>query len=278
MGRLREKMPVTALTFLIGTLALCGLPPLSGFYSKDAILAAACKGSPVLFGIGVVVAFLTTFYMFRLVLVVFRGRAKSDLPAHAHESPRLMTYPLIGLAIATVVAGGLGIHRFIDRQFFMAQAHVSLWPWWLDPFHHQDWGFALRQMSEELMEPLHSAPVPALCGLGAILFGFLAAWGLYRNAATDPLPKILPALCNLLRHKFYFDEFYTLLIAHTQDAMARFAGLFDDNFMAGGVRFISGGTELLGRGLRLVQSGNLQTYAFLTAAGIALALYFMLRS
>jgi NADH:ubiquinone oxidoreductase subunit 5 (subunit L)/multisubunit Na+/H+ antiporter MnhA subunit len=78
MGRLRDKMPVTALTFLIGTLALCGLFPLSGFYSKDAILAAAYEESPGLFLIGGVVAALTTFYMFRLVFVVFWGRAKSD--------------------------------------------------------------------------------------------------------------------------------------------------------------------------------------------------------
>jgi NADH:ubiquinone oxidoreductase subunit 5 (subunit L)/multisubunit Na+/H+ antiporter MnhA subunit len=133
-------------------------------------------------------------------------------------------------------------------------------------------------VAEGVIEPFHSAPGPALCGLGAFLFGLLAAWGLYRNAASDPLPESLPVLCRLLRHKFYFDEFYAWLIASTQDLTARFAASFDNLFLAGGVRFISGGTELLGRGLRLFQSGNLQTYAFLTAAGIALALYFMLRS
>ena len=277
MGRLRDKMPVTALTFLLGTLALCGLPPLSGFYSKDAILAAAYKTSPVLFGIGFAVAGLTTFYMFRLVFVVFGGRAKSNLPARAHESPRLMTYPLAGLAIASVIAGGLGISRFLDRQFYITPAQGSVGPWWLEAFSH-GWGTALRQLMEELLEPFHSAPVPVLCGVGAIVYGFLAAWGLYRNAASDPLPEALPALCRLLRRKFYFDELYAWLIAHTQDLMARFAASFDEHFLAGGVRFISGGTELLGRGLRLVQSGNLQTYAFLSAAGIALALYLMLRS
>ncbi len=278
MGRLRDKMPVTALTFLIGTLALCGVPPLSGFYSKDAILAAAYQESPVLFALGVVVAFLTTFYMFRLVFAVFWGRAKSDLPAHAHESPRLMTYPLTGLAIAAVIAGGLGIHRFMARQFIMGQGQVWHWPWWLHLFHQHDWGLSLRQLMEEALEPLHSALVPALCGLGAVLFGFLAAWKLYGNAASEPLPASLPTLCRLMRHKFYFDELYAWLIALTQDALARFAAVFDDIFVSGGVRFISGGTELLGRGLRLVQSGNLQTYALLSAAGIALALYFMLRS
>jgi NADH-quinone oxidoreductase subunit L len=277
MGRLRDKMPVTAMTFLIGTLALCGLPPLSGFYSKDAILDAAYIKSPVLFGIGIAVAALTTFYMFRLIFAVFWGRAKSALPAHAHESPRLMTYPLMALAIASVIAGGLGIQRVIELQFFMAPPNVTVQPWWLSLFLH-DVPSALRQFKAEALEPLHTAPVPMLCGLGAILYGFLCAWGLYRNADSDPLPKSLPTLCRVLRNKFYFDELYAWLIARTQDLMARFAAWFDGLFLAGGVRFISGGTELLGRGLRLAQSGNLQTYAFLTAAGIALALYFMLRS
>jgi NADH:ubiquinone oxidoreductase subunit 5 (subunit L)/multisubunit Na+/H+ antiporter MnhA subunit len=136
----------------------------------------------------------------------------------------------------------------------------------------------MSELKEAVLEPLNSAPVPMLCGLGAIALGFLAAWGLYRNADSDPLPKTLPTLCRVLRNKFYFDELYAWLIACTQDLMARGAAFFDRYFLAGGVRFISGGTELLGRGLRLAQSGNLQAYAFLTAAGIALALYLMLRS
>jgi NADH-quinone oxidoreductase subunit L len=299
MGRLRDKMPVTALTFLLGTLALCGLPPLSGFYSKDAILAAAWKESPVLFGIGLTVAALTTFYMFRLVFVVFGGRAKSGLPAHAHESPRMMTYPLIALAVASVIAGVLGIQQFLDRQFFMAQELASPLPWWLVLVDNNSasalrllranvmfellgptggWRPALWELRAEALEPFRTAPGVVLCGLGAVVMGFLGAWGLYRNAASDPLPEKLPALCRLLRNKFYFDEFYAWLIAHTQDLMARLIAAFDAGFLAGGVRFISGGTELFGRGLRLVQSGNLQTYAFLSAAGIALALYLMLRS
>jgi NADH-quinone oxidoreductase subunit L len=257
MGRLKDKMPVTALTFLIGTLALCGVPPLSGFYSKDAILSAAYARSPVLFGIGVVVAFLTTFYMFRLVFVVFWGKAKSGLPAHAHESPPVMTTPLGILAIASVVAGVIGIEQFVGRQFFATEEHLS---------------FAAR-----LVEPFSKAPIPAFCGLGAVVCGFLAAWGLYGNAASDPLPVRLPAVCRVLRNKFYFDELYAFLIALTQDAMAKVANVFDQEIVAGLVRLVQGGTELIGRELRLVQTGNLQTYSFLFAAGAAAALYFMFR-
>jgi NADH-quinone oxidoreductase subunit L len=278
MGRLKDKMPVTALAFLIGTLALCGVPPLSGFYSKDAILAAAWTESPLLFGIGLTVAFLTTFYMFRLVLTVFWGRAKTDPATHAHESPRIMTNPLVVLAVASVIAGGLGIQRLVERQYVAAPGHEALWPWWLFPFQHNDWASALRHLTEDLLEPFHSALGPALCGLGAVLLGFVAAWGLYRHAASDPLPHMIPTFSRWMRHKFYFDEVYAWLIAITQDAVARSAAFFDRVFVAGGVRFISGGTELLGRGLRLAQSGNLQTYALLSVAGIAVVLYFMLRS
>src|SRR3984885_11955925 len=102
MGALRKKMPVTFWTFMAGTLALCGLWPFSGFYSKDGILAAAFGANMGLFALGEFVAFLTTFYMFRLFFVAFLGASKSDLPAHAHESPPLMTMPLVVLAIASV--------------------------------------------------------------------------------------------------------------------------------------------------------------------------------
>jgi NADH-quinone oxidoreductase subunit L len=251
---------------------------LSGFYSKDAILAAAWTESPFLFGVGLIVAFLTTFYMFRLVLTVFWGRAKTDPAMRAHESPRIMTNPLVGLAVASVIAGGLGIQRFVERQYVVAPGQEALWPWWLYPFQHHGWGSALRHLTEEALEPFHSAPGPALCGLGAILLGFVAAWGLYRHAASDPLPDMIPTFSRWMRNKFYFDELYAWLIAGTQDAVAQFAAFFDDIFVAGGVRFISGGTELLGRGLRLAQSGNLQTYALLSVAGIAVVLYFMLCS
>ena len=105
MGALKERMPKTFWTFLFGTLALAGVWPLSGFYSKDEVLATAGHSNGVLFGIAVFVAVLTTFYMFRLVFVVFYGPGKSDAASHAYESPPVMTVPLIVLAVPTVVAG-----------------------------------------------------------------------------------------------------------------------------------------------------------------------------
>jgi len=277
MGRLKDKMPVTAWTFLIGTLALCGVPPLSGFYSKDAIIGAAWEENPLLFGIAVVVAFLTTFYMFRLVFVVFWGKAKSDLPSHAHESPRLMTYPLVVLAIASLVGGGLGIYQYLDHQLDLTHQHLAVWPWWLSPSLH-DVKAAVHQVGHEMLEPFRESPVAVGCGLAAIIFGFLAARGLYVNAGADPLPNVLPSVTRWMRRKFYFDEIYAVIIASTHDALATFVGAFDQYFLSGGIRLIAGGTELFGRGLRLFQSGNLQIYALLSAAGIALVFYFLLRT
>src|SRR5208282_962394 len=125
MGNLRKKMPITFLTFTIGTLALCGVPPFSGFYSKDAILAQALEQkSYLLFGVGVFVAALTTFYTFRLFFVVFFGKEKSKAASHAHESPWVMTLPLIALAVFSFAGGFIGITNSYGSQF--AADHETL--------------------------------------------------------------------------------------------------------------------------------------------------------
>ncbi|HZM02197.1 MAG TPA: NADH-quinone oxidoreductase subunit L, partial [Candidatus Saccharimonadales bacterium] len=252
MGRLKEKMPITYWTFLAGTLALCGVWPLSGFFSKDGILAAAYKGSMTLFAVGIVVAFLTTFYMFRLFFVVFLGKAKSDFPAHAHESPPVMTGPLIILALASIFGGFFGIAQWLAPQF--GETAPALFA----PF-----------------EAFRAAPIPATLGLMAFAIGLWLAFDLYGDAQSDPLPDKVQALSRILRNKFYFDEMYAGLISVTQDALATFANGCDTGLKLL-VRAVQGTTELTGRGLRLVQTGNLQTYAFWFAAGIAALLYLML--
>jgi len=252
MGRLKDKMPITYWTFLLGTLALCGFPLLSGFYSKDAILAAAWRGSMTLFAIGALVACLTTFYMFRLFFVAFLGKVRSEAASHAHESPKVMTLPLIVLAIASVLGGFFGIMAFVGPQFGETDSVVFA------PF-----------------EPFQNAPAAACLGLAAFAIGIFAAYALYAKAETDPLPAKAATLSRVLRNKFYFDELYAALIAATLDAIAAFADGFDFGIKML-VRAVKGTTELTGRGLRLLQTGSLQTYTFLFAAGIALVLYFML--
>jgi NADH-quinone oxidoreductase subunit L len=259
MGGLSKKMPVTYWTFLIGTLALAGVPPFSGFYSKDAVLAAAFHHSLPLFGLGVLVAILTTFYMLRLVLVAFLGAPRSKVAEHAHESPGVMTVPLIALAVPSLLAGLWGIGRAYGSQFGLEEGVAS--SGWLN----------------EILVPFSHAPAAAFGGLAAVALGALAAWTLYARAKKDPLPTTLGALADAMRNRFYFDELYARLIALTQESLATVANAVDQWVIAGFVvRGAQGTTELFGRALRLVQTGNLQTYAFFFVIGVAVVLFLML--
>jgi NADH-quinone oxidoreductase subunit L len=254
MGRLKNRMPATYWTFLAGTLALCGLWPLSGFFSKDAILAAAWNNSKSLFAVGVFVAFLTSFYMFRLFFVVFLGKPKSDTAEHAHESPRVMTYPLIILAVASVLGGFFGIAHFITPFLSAGTEAAPIFA----PF-----------------EPFRTAPLAAVLGLAAFAIGLAAAFHYYAGAESDPLPAKMTGVCRILRGKFYIDEFYAEVIAFGQDVPAAVFNALDAGIKLL-VRLIHGTVELAGRLLRLAQTGNLQIYTLLVAAGIALVLYLML--
>ncbi|HIG27192.1 MAG TPA: NADH-quinone oxidoreductase subunit L [Verrucomicrobiales bacterium] len=259
MGGLSKRTPVTYITFLLGTLALCGIPPFSGFYSKDEILTIAYHENQILFGIGVLAAALTTFYMFRLLLVVFFGKPKSDEAAHAQESSSAMTAPLIFLSIPTVLAGIWGIGSFFDELFGGAHVQETL------PFY------------KLILMPFHHAPMAAFSGLGAVLFGFAASFELYRRAEQDPIAHHLPAISGVLQKRFYLDELYQNIIRCTQDALAFLADIVDRWIIAGlCVRGVHGTVEFIGRALRLMQTGSIQTYAFLFILGASLVFYLIL--
>jgi len=259
MGALREKLPTTWKTFLIGTLALAGIWPLAGFYSKDSILAQAAEHKPILFALAVFVAALTAFYMFRLLFVVFFGPAKSEGAQHAHESPRVMTAPLIILAVFSAIGGFIGIDVFVGRMFTPGEAHHGGW-------------------IESLLQPFGHNLLAAMFGILAALVGISLAATFYWNATTDPLAVRLGWLSRAMRNRFYFDELYSWLISITHEALSKLADWFD-RWIIGGliVRGTHGTTEIFGRALRMVQTGNLQTYAFLFALGVALVLFFVLK-
>ncbi len=262
MGGLAKRLPVTYWTFTAGTLALCGVPPLSGFFSKDGILAAA-ESRPLLFVLAVVVAALTAFYMGRLFFVALRGEPRSPAVEHAHESPATMLWPLRVLAVASVFAGFWGLDYVLQTTLGPAPAgeggHAGGW------LNHA-------------FEPFGHAPLAAFMGLIATVFGFAFAYALYgRGPSHDPLPEKLGLLAGWMRDKFYFDELYAWLIRVTHDTVASVADWVDRWLVAGLlVRGTSGGVELLGRTLRLVQTGSLQTYAFLVVAGMAAVLWAVL--
>ncbi len=282
MGGLRKKMPVTFWTFLVGTLALCGVPPFSGFYSKDAILAQAWHTHNYpLFAVAAFVAVLTTFYMFRLFFVAFLGERRtgvapgSDFKGTAqagdeslrqarrlsyepHESPGVMVWPLRILATLSIIGGFIGIELAYARQFGAEAGHAL-------------------SFGDKLIEPFVRAPLAAGCSIAALLVGFAAAYALYVKAASDPLPAKLGALSRAMANRFYFDEIYEATVIRIHDAIAAIADWIDrwivEGFCIGLVR---GGTDLTGRALRLVQTGNLQTYAFLFVLGVAVVLWLVL--
>ncbi len=251
MGGLREKMPATYRTFLIGTLALCGVPPLSGFFSKDGILAAAADshhGNPVLFGIGILAAVLTTLYMGRLVLVAFHGAHRSEQASHAKESPSVMTVPLWILLVPTLVAGFFPVEHMINQTLGL----------------HHDGGHA-------------AAPLAMAFSVLALMIGGSVAWSHYAGAGTDPLTQRFSGLSTLLRNRLWMDEIFSGMIAITHEAVSKLAGWVDQKILRGAIMgLFQHGVDILGRGLRLVQSGSLQTYAFLFVVGVALVIYIVL--
>ena len=233
MGGLRTRMPKTYWTFLIGTMALCGVPLFSGFFSKEAILDVALENNILLFFVAVFVALLTTFYMTRLFVVAFMGEPRSVHAEQAKESPAVMTVPLLVLAVPSIIAG-----------YFNAHA---------------------------------PNPLVLAASLVVLVFGMLVANTVYSGAKVDPFPARFGRLAKALRNRFWFDEIYQWLIDNVQENLAKLADAIDRWVIAGLlVRGVHGTTEFAGRVLRLAQTGNLQTYAFWFAAGMAVLLVFTL--
>ena len=252
LGGLRKKLPLTYRAFVIGALALAGFPLMSGFFSKDAILAQAFVANQPLFYLGVVVALLTSFYMMRCVLVAFHGDARSEAAKKAHEAPGEMIGPLLILSALSI---GLGWHYF-GLSNFLIKVSGAVIP----------------------NEITHSAKLTAMiAGTAASLTGLFLGWMAYRGVKQDPLPAMLGALARGMRDKFYFDELYAGLNQWTQERLSHYAAWFDRWIIGGlAVRGTSGAVDLTGCLLRLVQSGNLQTYALLLALGLLVMLTFFL--
>src|SRR5437016_10683749 len=235
MGGLSRKLPVTFVTFVAGALALIGCPPFSGFFSKDAILALAYQRNMPIFAVGLFTAFLTAFYVVRLLVIVFFGDTRSEVARQSKESPLVMTGPLIVLAILAAL-GGFG---FFARNFLVLpiEKRVALF-------------------------------VPPLA-FGALIVGSGLAIAIYRNRTGEPIDV------EVLRHKFCFDEFYAWLINWTQELLARVAAFFDRWILdTAAVDGSSRGIWGIGALLRLIQIGNLQAYVFLFGLGVVAVIYF----
>jgi NADH-quinone oxidoreductase subunit L len=170
-----------------------------------------------------------------------------------------MKWPLILLAVPSVLGGLWGINRFVAAHFFPGEAA------------HEASG------SIAIFAPFEHAPLAALAGLAAVAFGYSFARALYLNAAADPIPQRLTFLARAMRNRFYFDELYRAVFIKLHDALSGLAAGIDRWLIAGAaVRGAHGTTEILGRALRTLQTGNLQTYAFLIVLGVAGVVYLFL--
>jgi NADH-quinone oxidoreductase subunit L len=271
MGGLWKKMPITHATMLVASLAIAGIPPLSGFFSKDEILASSFRnGFYVVWIIGVLVAGMTAFYMFRLMGKTFYGPSHVDPQVHPHESPPTMWVPLVLLAIPAALLGltigwppdaGL-IHQWLDPIFATAETTLGV--------HHE--AFALFGIDGALI--LVSVTLATLGLVAAVrLFGLRLPG---RN--VDPRPAVVEATTLRLRplylasyNKWWFDELYHRLFYVAGGAVARGAWWFDAHVVDGIVNGIGSATSGVGRELRRVQTGRVQNYAL----GIALGLIVM---
>ena len=257
-GALRAAMPVTSITFIVGWLAIAGVPPFAGFWSKDEILAYAFDAHPALWLVGLVTAVLTAFYMSRLVFMTFYGEARYGDEQHPHEPSPVMTAPLVVLAAAAVVAGVMNLPFAKDLHFLGT---------WLKPsLFGNEAHLAIGGGAQWLLALV--AVVGAAAGIaGAVavyLRGRLPASLLERPAAA---------------RAFYVDEAVTCFVGGPGRRAFELVAIFDSRVVDGAVDGVGRSVRAGGAALRRVQSGFVRSYALLTAAGaVALLVWFLLRA
>jgi len=265
MGGLKSKLPVTYWTFLIATLAIAGIPPLAGFFSKDAILAGVFEHERyVLWGIALFTAGLTAFYMFRLVSLTFEGsfRGTGEQEHHLHESPPSMTAPLVVLAVLSFTGGWIGLPRVFGEGADRFTAFLS--PILLPLASAEEKAeHALSNGTEWLLMAVSVA---------AAVAGLLLARSWYVRRSGRPAEAIaasFPAAYALVAEKFRVDELYDALVVRPFDWLARMLWKVVDVLIIDGI--LNAGAflvELAGDLLRFLQTGNVRNYALTLFLGL----------
>lgn len=242
-GGLRKTMPVTALTFLVGVLAISGVNFLSGYFSKDAILLSAYNSDMPIFIILYAGAILTAFYMFRLYFITFEGKARSSKASQAHENGALMTGPLVILA-ALAIFGGY-------HSLFPSAIVDSILP----------------NIESVAAMPNHLWMV--VLGTFAWIVGVIAAKNIYgRVEEVDPLSEKLPLFFEICKSKLFFDQIYGFYVNRIQDPAARFFEVLELLFISGlMVRGTAGAAGILALLARVCYVGKIHSYTFWFVAG-----------
>jgi NADH-quinone oxidoreductase subunit L len=258
MGGLRSKLPITYITFLIGCLAIAGIPPLSGFFSKDAILLGAFEHDKFLYVIGVLTAALTAFYMFRLLFITFGGsfRGSEEQRHHIHESPAAMTIPLIVLAVLAIIGGFVGVPEvFMHGGEKLAD--------YLSP--------VIRPVTEHGVSHSTEMLLMALTTVIAIV-AIVIAWMRYRSYKEEQ-PS---AFGKVLENKWYVDELYDSIVVRPVNKLGVFANKY---FEKSGIDALVNGVGRMvnygGRQMRWLQSGQVGSYILLMV--ISMLMFFVLQ-
>ena len=240
MGGLRKYMPITNITFLIAALAIAGVPPFAGFWSKDEILVAAFEKNQLLYFVGLFVAGLTAFYMFRLYFGIFWGK-ETKYEHTPHESPLSMVFPLLFLAFMSIVAGFIPFSEFVtaDKIGFVGHLNYTL----------------------------------AAVAVGTGLSGIILAWIFYKkeNDLASTFANAFGVFYKWTYNKFYFDEIYLFVTKKIIfDRVSAPIAKFDKKYVDGTMEGIGNKTVLLSEKIKGLQSGRLQDYAMFFVSGVVI--------
>jgi NADH-quinone oxidoreductase subunit L len=265
MGGLKSKLPITHITFLLGCLAIAGIPPFSGFFSKDEILTAALARSPIYYVLGVAGALMTAFYMFRLYAMTFQGkfRGTHEQEHHLHESPSAMTIPLIVLAALAVVAGFLGI-----PEVFKADSH------WLKSYLAPVFAESTQRV-EAAAELSHGTELALMFGVVAVILGVIIwAWRKFSAYEKSDAPET--GLGKIMQDKWYVDELYDAIINRPLRALSGFLDkMVERSGIDGAVNGVGRVVQYGSRQLRLLQSGQVGSYILIMV--VATVVFFIIQ-
>jgi len=256
MGGLWKKLPVTGAVFLIGCLAIAGIPPFAGFWSKEEILGAVYAAHRFdLLWLAIIAAFFTAFYMFRLFFVTFSGKPTGATHSDVHESPAVMTVPMMVLAVLAVVAG------FINTPFSPMLHH-----WFMEGMVG---GYIVNKFGEAAG---HAA---AWVQVVAILVSVLGIWLAYlmygkRSLSSESISEAAPVLYKLSYHRYYVDEIYQAVFVRPLKALGYLLNMFDRYVVSGMVSLVARLTAGIGTVHARLQNGQMQRYGFVVLVGLAL--------
>ncbi len=250
MGGLRKKLPVTFWTMLIGTIAISGIPPFSGFFSKDEILAHVYEHNKVLWLIATITSMMTAFYMFRMLFLTFWGdfRGTKEQAHHLHESPKTMTIPLMVLAVLSTLGGLIGIPQVFHVQHLLSD--------WLQPVIKYSEVSILSHTAEYVLMTLAVA-------LAAITIYFAYHKFVKQGALPIADSSQLKGLNKLVYNKYYIDEAYTSIIQKPIDAISKaFAFFVDNKIIDSIVNLFKDLVDSLSSLIRRMQAGYIEVYLF----------------